>query len=94
VPELRHATQAGFHFNAPGARAPQAVLLAVPPVLDQPVDTAAIVDILRETRELAHARMAMLEDLGDFEAVLPTMLLSTPEPWNKILLDPNPFPNL
>jgi hypothetical protein len=91
VPETRHTTQAAFRFNAPGARAPQAVLLAVPPVLDQLFDTPTLLDVVRETRELAHARMAAMEDLGEYSAVLPAMMLSAPEPWNKLLLNPDPF---
>jgi hypothetical protein len=93
APEIRHTTQAAFHFNAPGARAPQAVLLAVPPVLDQSLDTPTVLDIVRETRTLAHARMAALEDLGELEAVLPLMLLSTPDPWDQMLLGKGDIPS-
>jgi hypothetical protein len=93
VPEARHTTQAAFRFNAPGARAPQAVLLAVPPVMDQLLDVPTLLDVVRETRDLAHARMAAMEDLDDYSTILPSIMLSVPEPWNKILLNPNPFPN-
>ena len=37
VPSRRHATTAAFGFNAPKSRAPQAVLLAVPPDPDAPL---------------------------------------------------------
>jgi hypothetical protein len=90
VPEPRHTTQAAFHFNAPGARAPQAVLLAVPPVIDQPLDSATLIDTVRETRELAMARMAAVEDLGNLDNVLPFSMLSTPAPWNDMLLNDSP----
>ena len=71
-------TTAAFGFNAPGARAPQAILLAVPPVLDQPLDEATLIDILIETRDLAHARTARLEDLTDYLALVPgTMFRNT-----------------
>ncbi|GAA2108505.1 hypothetical protein GCM10009841_29000 [Microlunatus panaciterrae] len=86
VPEPRHTTQAAFHFNAPGARAPQAVLVAVPPVLDQQTGTDVLLDVVRETRELAKARMVAVEDLGELAPVLPLAMLSTPEPWNRALL--------
>ena len=38
VPSRRHTTQAAFGFNAPKSRAPQAVLVAVPPDLTQRLD--------------------------------------------------------
>ena len=89
VPEPRHTTQAAFHFNAPGARAPQAILLAVPPVLDRPLGLPTLLATVRETRDLAHARMAALEDLKESDAVLPLSLLSAPEPWQSAVLNDN-----
>jgi hypothetical protein len=56
VPSRRHATFAAFGFNAPKSRAPQAVLVAVPPDLSQRLDTAGLLEVVLETRELAHAR--------------------------------------
>ena len=91
VPEPRQTTQAAFNFNAPGARAPQAVLLATPPVVDQLLDIPTLLEIVCQTRELAHARMVTLEDLSSYEAVLPLMLLSTPNFWDRVLLNDNPF---
>lgn len=74
VPTARHATTAAFGFNAPAARAPQAILLAVPPVVGQPLDTKTLVRIVAETRELARARMARPEDLDELAAALPTTI--------------------
>jgi len=56
VPSRRHATVAAFGFNAPKSRAPQAVLVAVPPDLSQRLDNAGLLDVVLETRELAQAR--------------------------------------
>ena len=56
VPSRRHATFAAFGFNAPKSRAPQAVLVAVPPDISQRLDNAGLLDVVLETRELAHAR--------------------------------------
>ena len=56
VPSRRHATVAAFGFNAPKSRAPQAVLIAVPPDVSQRLDNAALLDVVLETRELAQAR--------------------------------------
>jgi hypothetical protein len=56
VPSRRHTTFAAFGFNAPKSRAPQAVLVAVPPDISQRLDNAGLLDVVLETRELAHAR--------------------------------------
>lgn len=56
IPSRRHTTFASFGFNAPKSRAPQAVLVAVPPDRSQRLDTSGLVDVVLETRELAHAR--------------------------------------
>lgn len=56
VPNRRHATVAAFGFNAPKSRAPQAVLVAVPPDISQRLDNARLLDVVLETRELVHAR--------------------------------------
>lgn len=56
VPSRRHTTTAAFGFNAPKSRAPQAVLVAVPPDLSRRLDNAGLLDVVLETRELAHAR--------------------------------------
>jgi hypothetical protein len=56
VPSRRHATFAAFGFNAPKSRAPQAVLVAVPPDISQRLDNAGLLDVILETRELAHSR--------------------------------------
>jgi hypothetical protein len=58
VPSRRHASTAAFGFNAPKSRAPQAVLLAVPPDPSQRLDNAGLLDVVLDTRELAHARAA------------------------------------
>ena len=66
-----HATMA-FGFNAPGARPPQAVLLAVPPTDDTPLDVPLIREILAETRLLARTRAVRGRDLGRIGALLPS----------------------
>lgn len=88
VPMPQRKTFAAFGFNAPAARAPQAILLAVPPQPRQRLDTGILLTILEETRELAHARTAKMEDTGDLQSLLPTMWLQGSgvtrvrlEPW-------------
>jgi hypothetical protein len=76
IPAEEQATAAAFGFDAPAARAPQAVLLAIPPDLGVPLDDETVLAIVRDARELAHARMARPADLpGDVAGLLPTALL-------------------
>ena len=79
VPRAAQTTTAAFGFNAPAARPPQAILLAVPPDLDAafgaPLSTAELVRIVGETRDLAHARAADAERLGPYLGVVPTIML-------------------
>jgi hypothetical protein len=56
IPSRRHDTFAAFGFNAPKSRAPQAVLVAVPPDISRRLDNAGLLDVVLETRELAQAR--------------------------------------
>ena len=64
IPDERHTAGAAFRFNAPGARAPQAILLAVTPVLGEEMTTAGVLATVAQARASAHARMARAEDLG------------------------------
>ena len=76
VPATEQRTGVAFGFDAPGSRAPQAVLLAVPPDLDEGLPDQTLVDIVAETREFARARMARPADLPEeFGTWLPTALL-------------------
>jgi hypothetical protein len=75
VPMPQRNTSTAFGFNAPAARPPQAILLAVPPKPRQRLDANLLLQIVQETHELAHARTAHLEDLGDLQALTPTAWL-------------------
>jgi hypothetical protein len=72
VPMAQRSTYAAFGFNAPAARPPQAILLAVPPRSDRALDQDVLFDILEQTRELLRARAALPEDVGRHPAT-PTM---------------------
>jgi hypothetical protein len=77
IPSPDVFTGAAFGFDAPAARAQQAILLAVPPDADAPLDQDTLVRIVAETRELAHARMARPIDLDrQFWGLAPTGLLT------------------
>lgn len=76
VPAEEMHTGAAFGFDAPGARAQQAILLAVPPDVTKDLNPETLFAILEETRELAHARMARPIDLDDeLRALEPTALV-------------------
>jgi hypothetical protein len=73
IPSRRHATSAAFGFNGPKSRAPQAILLAVPPDASQRLTPAGVVSLVLETRMLAHARVG-----GPLE--VPGLPIATPGP--------------
>ena len=75
VPMPQRSTMAAFGFNAPAARAPQAILLAVPPQVRQRLDEDLLQQTLLETRELAQARTAHVEDLAELQVLTPTSWL-------------------
>lgn len=54
IPDTGHTASVAFPHDIPTDRAPQAVLLAVPPAVDQPLTTQVLVDIVAETRGSAH----------------------------------------
>ncbi len=90
IPMRQRTTVTAFGFNAPSARAPQAILLAVPPKPQQKLDADLLLKIVAETRELAHARTARIEDLGDLQALAPSMWLQSNGPI-RIRLEPWPL---
>lgn len=76
IPAAEQYTGAAFGFDAPAARAQQAILLAVPPSAHQPLDQRMLVQILTETRKLTRVRMARPVDLDEqFRALTPSALL-------------------
>jgi hypothetical protein len=64
VPDPEHISSVAFSHDLPPARAPQAVLLAVPPVVDEELTPEVLVDIVADVRALARARMADAAQLG------------------------------
>lgn len=68
VPDTAHTASGALAFNTPGARAPQAVLVAVTPVEGAMLDSAVLLETLVETRDLARARMLRPEDAGPWDA--------------------------
>jgi hypothetical protein len=78
VPNAEEQTGVAFHYDDPGAEAPQAVLIAVPPDRDQSYwSFEHLVAAIRETFELAKIRAVEPEALGALGQVLPATYLSS-----------------
>jgi hypothetical protein len=88
VPMEHRTTYAAFGFNAPASRPAQAILLAVPGVPRTRLDEASVLQIVSETRSLAHARAARLEDLGPFQMLMPSPWLRG-SGFDRVRLDPS-----
>jgi hypothetical protein len=73
VPNEREATAITFQTDPPNACAPQAVLLAVPPVAGKPWTGEALVRVLFETLEWAKLRAVDAEALGELGHYLPAL---------------------
>lgn len=75
IPARRHTAGVAFHYDAPGARAPQAVLLAVPPVIGRPWTTQLLSETVREALDLTGLRLVDLPALGWLGRYLPAVYL-------------------
>ena len=76
VPNADETTGVAFHFDAPGARPPQAIVLAVPPAADAPAwSVEAILDTLVEAHDLARIRAVGPRQLEWLGTLLPAIYL-------------------
>ncbi|MDB5894573.1 MAG: hypothetical protein JWQ88_2104, partial [Rhodoferax sp.] len=65
LPDRFQTAGIGFHYDAPGARPPQSILLALPPQADQAHwRFDEVVDVLHEALDLARLRAVRPRDLG------------------------------
>jgi hypothetical protein len=74
VPASRETTAVTFHYDAPSAQAPQAILLAVSPDPSGPWELGTLESILLETLELAKLRTVDPDSLGEVGHFLPALL--------------------
>ena len=70
IPDAEHQNSVAFPHDLPPARAPQAVVLAVPPAVDQGLTPDVLVDIVAEVRALARVRMVDATQLGPAASAL------------------------
>jgi hypothetical protein len=76
IPGREETTGLALHHDAPGARAPQAVLLAVPPPSTNPAwDVQTILDTLIEAQDLARIRAVGPDTLQWMGTLLPAIIL-------------------
>jgi hypothetical protein len=73
VPNATEHTGIAFHFDQPGSRPPQAILLAVHPDGDKPWDLETMEAILLETFELARLRSVDMTSLLGLGHYLPAL---------------------
>jgi hypothetical protein len=76
IPSTTETTAVSFHFDSPGAAAPGAVLVAVHPTAAERWDTGTLLDILRETLELAKVRAVDSELLAPLGQFLPALVMA------------------
>jgi hypothetical protein len=88
VPSSKHTTYAAFGFDAPRARAQQAILLAVPPDEQVPLTADALPGIVLSTRDQARARMAQPDTLGAWSLAVPTSMVLGGDPSGARLVRP------
>jgi hypothetical protein len=79
IPMAERQTFAAFGFNAPAGRAPQAILLAVPPRSERRLQDEDVLQILKETHQLVHVRGARPDDVTA-QPLAPTMWLQAAGP--------------
>lgn len=76
VPSRDETTGIAFQYDPPDASAPQAILLAVPPVIGTPWTIGGLNRVLLETLELARLRGVSPASLGDALHYLPATYLA------------------
>jgi hypothetical protein len=76
IPDREETTGIAFHHDAPGARPPQAVLLAVPPAAENPAwSLDVLLDTVAEAHDLARIRAVGPRELDLLGALLPALYL-------------------
>jgi hypothetical protein len=77
VPNREESTAVAFHYDDPGAEAPHAVLVAVPPDAAANWTLETVSDVLRETLESARLRLVDGDMLGVLSPLLPATYLAS-----------------
>lgn len=76
VPSREETTGVSFHYNAPNARPPQAIVVAIPPNIRAPAwSVESILDTVREAHDLARIRTVGPKHIDWLGTVLPALYL-------------------
>jgi hypothetical protein len=75
IPDRRTATSISFQYDAPAARPPQSILLAVTPQEKTNWSADTLVDIVNEALDLARLRLLAPNQIPGAGAVLPTTFI-------------------
>lgn len=75
IPSREESTAVAFHYDDPGAEAPQAVLIAVVPDERETWSTELVRDVLLETLEMAQLRGVDRDLLSELEQLLPAIFV-------------------
>ncbi|GGW96281.1 hypothetical protein GCM10010297_17700 [Streptomyces malachitofuscus] len=78
-------TGVAFHYDRPDAKAPHNVLIAVPPNLERGWTSDSLVQVVRETLELAKLRAVDLDDLPELDDLIPGVRISPHGPTGQTL---------
>jgi hypothetical protein len=91
IPARGATAGVAFSFDEPGARAPQAVLLAVPPALGVPWTLDVLADVLTETADLARIRMVGPDEAPWLGHYLPALYVADNSVGETISIDLHPL---
>jgi hypothetical protein len=91
VPRRNETTGIAFRYDPPDASAPQAILLAVPPVVGEPWTVGGLNRVLLETLDLLRIRAVDPAALGDAAHYLPATYLAFNANADAVSTDLNPL---
>lgn len=89
VPSATETTGIAFRYDTPELMAPQAILLAVPPVVGEEWTLGRLNQVLVETLEQAHLRAVPPGALGAARQYLPATVLAFNRERDAVSTDPN-----
>jgi len=91
VPRRNETTGIAFQYNPPDSAAPQAILLAVPPVIGEPWTVGGLNRVLLETLDMLRIRTVDPTALGDVGHYLPATHLAFNANGDAVSTDLNPL---
>ncbi len=91
VPRRNETTGIAFQYDPPDSAAPQAILLAVPPVIGKPWTVGGLNRVLLETLDMLRIRAVDPESLGDVRHYLPATHLAFNANGDAVSTDLNPL---